>query len=674
MTTKKTIIRGKTVEDALLIAKTTFKVDESQLQVEVLDEGQQGFLGFFERPAVIRVALLQPNESQMPKNQDTEPDCDGTVEVRHGKLYVCDPSGNGKPATVAPTSGAVLVLNQVTTPHPTPVWENDEIEIELMEEVYPAQVEVEVSDDFLAAYVKVTPQVTIRNELIDQAAQNALELLTQCCEEEAKTITPAQIEEALESKGVIFGIDHDAIQKASLEAGSTPVAVARGKPVQQGKNGFVEYLFNLDPVEIVYDEDERVDHWERYVFPSVNEGDVIAILHPPVPGVFGMKVTGEAIQPDPVHEDVLHATAGVRISEDGRKAIADIAGRPLLEGRGAKYLKVTQLMTHSGDVDMTSGNVRFSGDLLILGNVTEGMQVSALGDVTVKGNVTGAVIRAGNRVICQGSVIKSQIYAGNLTKLNDLVAPLLDDLGKLILETIRETANLQQLLVSRGRLETQSDTLQEKNTVDRIARLLIQKKSESIKAIIKQCTRALDLTDLPLPPPVNELVQTTLNLIRNVDGSSQAPLETLEIILDKTREVSRLLDSLPDRPDDIVCSYVQNSVLEAAGSISVTDKGGFYSTLSAGKHVSVQGVFRGGEISAQGDVFVHEVGSPGLSSGDVKIKVRGASTVKIRKAFPETIVQVGNRSYIIKNEQSLLRVRLGESGDISLGTFSTQRT
>ena len=50
MTTKKMIIRGRTVEDALLIAKTTFEADESRLQVEVIDEGQQGFLGFFRRP------------------------------------------------------------------------------------------------------------------------------------------------------------------------------------------------------------------------------------------------------------------------------------------------------------------------------------------------------------------------------------------------------------------------------------------------------------------------------------------------------------------------------------------------------------------------------------------------------------------------------------------------
>jgi uncharacterized protein (DUF342 family) len=610
-------------------------------------------------------------EDKRHQNQDCEPDCDGTIAVKHGKLQVQDPLGTGAPPVIIPTSETVVHVNGINVCEPTPIMESDEIHIEFVDEVYSAQVEVIVSEDFLTAYAKVTPQITIRNQLIDQDAGNVLQLLTQCHEEKVNAVTPTEIEEALQAEGVVFGLDHDAIQRASAEADGAAIAVARGKPAQQGKNGFVEYLFDLDPVEIVYDEDERVDHWERYVFPSVKDGDVIAVLHPPVPGVCGITVTGETIPPDPVYEDVLRAKDGVRISDNGREAIATIAGRPLIEGHDVTHLRVTRLMTHSGDVNMTSGNLRFWGDLLILGNVAEGMQVSALGDVTVKGNVTGAVIRAGSRVICQGSVIKSQIHAGGLTTLYNRLAPLVDDLGKLIDDTIRETAYVQQRLVSSGKLGTQSDGQKEKDTIDRIVRLLIHKKTKSIEALTRECSVALDSTDLPFPPVVNELVQTVLDLTLNMDSPGGSSLETLENILEKKQEVSRLIDSLPDRPDDIVCRYVQNSVLDAAGNISVTDKGGFYSILNSGKDVSVRGVFRGGEISAQGNVSVHEAGSPGPSSGDVKIKVAGRSTVKIRKVFPETMVQVGNRSYVVKNEQNLLRVRLGESGSISLGTFST---
>jgi len=135
-----------------------------------------------------------------------------------------------------------LIVNDVIVLEPTPVWENDKIEIELVEKVYPAEIEVEISDDSLTAYVKVTPQIIIHKQLIDQDAQHILELLIQRHEEKVNTVTPTQIEEELQAKGVAFGLDHDAIGQAAAEADGAPIAVARGKPVQQGKNGFGRIL------------------------------------------------------------------------------------------------------------------------------------------------------------------------------------------------------------------------------------------------------------------------------------------------------------------------------------------------------------------------------------------------------------------------------------------------
>lgn len=670
MDAKEMIIRGKTVQDALLIARETLGVDEDQLQVEVLGEGQQGFLGLLRRPAVIRVTVHPPNQSHICQNQDNRPDCDGTVEVRYGALYVCDAIGNGKPAVITPTPEVILRVNGVTVIELIPIHENDEIELDFQEEVYPAQIEIEIPDDCLTAHVKVTPQITIYNKLMDQDSQSMLELLTESHEVQTKTITPDQIKKALKDKGVVFGLDHSAIGEASEAADGVSKIVARGKPVQQGRNGFVEYLFDSDPVKIVYDEDERADYWERYIFPSVKKGDVLAVLHPADPGVVGMKVTGEEIPPEPVYEDVIRAKDGVKISDNGQEAIATISGRPLIEGSGITYLRVTQLMTHPGDVDMTSGNLRFWGDLLILGNVTGGMQVSALGDVTVKGNVTGATIRAGSKVVCQGSVIKSEITAGGLTTLYNQLASLVGELGTLIDDTIREATEVHEHLLSSKELRTGSDGRLDQSAMAGIVRLIIKKKAKSIETLINEYSVTLDTTDLPFPPVINEFIQTIKELTDNAGNPDCYSLEALGGILEKKQEVTYLLESLPDRPNDIVCNYVQNSNFEAAGDINVTDKGGFYSNLRAGRDVSVRGVFRGGEILADGNVSVNEAGSPRVSSGDVKIKVAGESTVKIHKAFPETIVQVGNRSHYVKKEQACLKVQLGTNGDIVLETFS----
>ena len=665
METREMIIRGKTVEEALRTAVKTFRVDESQIQIEVLDEGQKGVFGFLERPAVMRAVVLPPEEVTC-QEPDSEPNHDGTVRVKDGAIEVHNPLGDGKPATIIPTPEAVLRINGVTIHDSSPVWEDDEIDIQLAEEVYSARTEVEVSDDYLTAYVKVTPQITLRNELLDQDAENTLQLLTQCHEEQINTLTPAEIERALKDKGVVFGLDYDRIRQVATEADGVSNIVARGEPVQQGKDGYVEYLFELDPVKIVYDDDEKVDHWERYVFPSVKEGDVLAVLHPAIPGIPGTKVTGEAIPPDRVREDVLRVKDGVRISGDRQQAIATIAGRPVIEGQSTKYLKVTPLMVHTGDVDMASGNLRFLGDLLIVGNVTEGMHVSTLGDITVRGNVTGASILAGSRIVCQGNVIKSQLQAGGMTSLCNRLKPLVDDLGRLLEEVIQEVAVIQEHLD----IERQSKGQAKGNNIDRIVCLLIERKRISIQTLLREYSSTLSTTHLPTPPAINELMESVKNLVAGLTGRGDSSLDALASAMEKRQEVCQVLDSLLSRPDDIICNYVQNSVLETTGSIIVTDKGGFYSILKAERDVSVRGVFRGGEMSAQGNVFAHEVGSPGPSSGEVKIKVTEGSVIKLRKVFPETTVQVGNRTHYFKKEENSLRISLDSENNLWFDTFS----
>ena len=661
MGSKEVIVRGRTVEDARLIASKTLKVDESQLRIEVLSRGRRGFFGFFKRPAAIRVTVVPPKKSPESRRRRYEPELDGTAGVSGGRLRVWGPRGKGEPAVVIPTSGVILRVNGVVVRSPRPISQDDEVDVETVEEVHSARVEVELSGDGFIASVRVTPQVTIRHELVDQGPQNVLQLLTRRHEERVKVITPAQIEEALKAKGVTFGLDYEEIQRAADAADGIPRVVARGEPVQEGRNGFVEYLFNWKPTEVVYEEEERADYWERFVYPSVKEGDVLAVLHPPVPGTPGKKVTGEVVLPRPVSEAVLRVKDGVKLSEDGRKAVAVIAGRPVLEGRWVPYLRVVRLMVHSGNIDIKSGNVRFWGDLLILGNVTEGAEVSAHGDITIIGDATGAVLRAGGKVVCRGNLIGSRVHAGGLKSLYSRLAPILNDLQEILGWIIQETTRIQQHPSNRRRLK--------KGDINRIVRLLIERKKKELDAIATEYTTALQAADLPFPPAIRELVQDIASITLGPVGRTGPIPDDLKSILEKKEEVDYLLNSLPDQPGDILCSYAQNSVLEASGSITVTNEGCFHSTLRSGKQVEVKGVFRGGEIHALGSVFVKEAGSPGLSAGKVKIRVAEQSSVRILKVYPETTVQVGGRSHTFDKEVKSVRVYLGPKGSLKVETF-----
>ena len=58
-----------------------------------------------------------------------------------------------------------------------------------------------------------------------------------------------------------------------------------------------------------------------------------------------------------------------------------------------------------GDVDLTTGNIEFNGDVIIHGNVMEGMSIRATGTVTVDKVVEAAYIDGKKGVILRGGVL-----------------------------------------------------------------------------------------------------------------------------------------------------------------------------------------------------------------------------------------------------------------------------
>ncbi|MFZ5944859.1 MAG: flagellar assembly protein A [Bacillota bacterium] len=661
MKDREMVIQGKSVKDARIMAKKFLQVDENQIQVEVLEEGRKGFLGLGARPVTVKVTLKSEKNKGL-QVQTVDSDEEGMVEVRGGRLRVYGPVGRGKPAVIIPTPGVILRVNGVTVYGSRPVREDEEIEVESLEEgVQQAGVKVKISEDGYTARVQVTPQVTVRHELAEQNAQSVLQLLTKGHREEKKTVNAAEVEAALREQGVVFGLEHEEISRTAAVADGSWRIAAQGEPVRQGRDGFVEYLFDLTPVEITYGKDESINYWERYSFPSVKEGEVLAVLYPPVPGTPGKKVTGETVLPRPLKEASLKVKEGVSISEDGRKAVALRAGRPVLEGYREAYLKIVQLMVHPGDVDLKSGNLRYHGDLLILGNVSEGMKVAAHGNITVMGDIVGAVVQAGGRVVCRGKLIGTEVRAGGLKSFYNRIAPLLDELGEILEGITEETTRIKEHPQYKEKID--------KKLLNGIVWFLMDKNKSRTEKLLTEYAAAITGVDLPFPPTIRAVVQDIKNLTNLQAKQDFSMPDELENILGKKQNITRLLEAIPDQPGDIICSYVQNSILDASGSIIVAEQGCYHSTLTAGKQVKVKGVFRGGEISARDNVSLDEAGSPGLSAGKVKIKVPEEAVVFFNRVYQETSVLIGNRSYIFEDDLSQVKVFLGNRGTVKMESF-----
>jgi uncharacterized protein (DUF342 family) len=67
-------------------------------------------------------------------------------------------------------------------------------------------------------------------------------------------------------------------------------------------------------------------------------------------------------------------------------------------------LNVKSVLTITGNVDISVGNIDFNGDVDIRGNVISGITVSAKGNISIGGHVEAAIIRAGGNVTFKDGV------------------------------------------------------------------------------------------------------------------------------------------------------------------------------------------------------------------------------------------------------------------------------
>jgi len=228
---------------------------------------------------------------------------------------------------------------------------------------------------------------------------------------DGKQITVDIVTNGLKEKNVIFGIDTMAIVNAIdlvISLGNTikGVVVARGLEPICGKDAQIQLKFSTEPVVQDFSilPDGRINYKRKANITMAKAGSLLAVITEPSAGIDGMDVFGKPVIAPSGDSKVLCAGENVSVSKDGKQFFADIDGQPVLN---KNILNVFQNYYIPGDVDYTSGNIEFEGNVTIRGSILSGIEVKAGGDVYVMGDVDGGIINAGRDVIISGGVIGS---------------------------------------------------------------------------------------------------------------------------------------------------------------------------------------------------------------------------------------------------------------------------
>lgn len=210
--------------------------------------------------------------------------------------------------------------------------------------------------------------------------------------ENARSITLDHVMSKINESGVVYGIDHAAIQRA-FEHPGIKVICARGQRASDGASARIEYRVNVEnkgrPAE---QEDGRVDFKNLNMFTTVFEGEILAEKIPPQPGTPGIDVLGNSVSARPGKDILLPVGKNVKVV-DGCKLVAAISGQVVISNN---KISVVPLIEVKEDVDLSTGNIEFVGNVIVRGSVQAGFTVRAQGNVEVFGNVNGGTIEGKN--------------------------------------------------------------------------------------------------------------------------------------------------------------------------------------------------------------------------------------------------------------------------------------
>lgn len=231
-------------------------------------------------------------------------------------------------------------------------------------------------------------------------------------------VSPQTLDSALNTAKVSFGIDMQLLQKIKAQPQySRDYLIARGVAPISGTDGAVKYCFAIKTESHPkVREDGTVDYRDLGLVINVKNGQTLAEITLPTPGVDGMSVTGKKLIPTPGKAIPSPVGRNTALSEDGTKLLATVDGHVNLNGA---RVNVVDTFVVSGDVSTATGNIKSVCNVSVVGSVLEGFSIDAAANIDIGHNVEGGTIKAGGSVTIHGGVVgmgRSKVECtGNLT-------------------------------------------------------------------------------------------------------------------------------------------------------------------------------------------------------------------------------------------------------------------
>lgn len=548
---------------------------------------------------------LDDLESEEALDDQTTVSKPGKLAVVNGNLKMEKPQRHGMWPTIEPGKDNLVKImhkGRVIT-RPTVVETVDDIQLEVAHRSPQSSFEISISRDKMEVWLTTEFSPGAEYEICD--ADYATRLVV--WGKQVREIPPEPIDvrlvlERLRELGIRAEVSRAAVEEACSGMVSDSWLIAKGVPPEPPIDGRVEVVCDLTVSKRTKEPGERIDFLDRGVINSVEPGEVLAYWHPPVEGKPGTDVYGNVVEPRPPKHARFLVGTGVKLMDNGRIAVAEIAGRPCFE---YNRLCVRSQLVIPGDVDVKTGNIEFKGDVIVLGDVHESLTIKAGGMVEVKGSVFHARIIAGSRVMIHKNLIGGHVsVGGDLAVYMKIVALL-----KRICPELRKLHNAVIQLKNHPRFSVED--LKERGD-GYLIKLILEMRFAEIPKLFQELIELLPQMMLPDEDGELEIIQKVLQTVgKRFIGASPLSIGSISEVekhIDHLTHVRNRLEDILDTPADVEVNYCQNARLDATGSITVTGSLVYGCDMTAGRDIQILGECRGGKYTAKSSISARSAG------------------------------------------------------------------
>lgn len=636
----KKVFTSKTLEECLKLAASQLKVDIEKIKYEVIEEKH----GFFKKKATISVEI----EEKVKENNN------GSIKVQDGEIIIKNPKEGGRGAYIKPCNQLKVLVDGMEIESRKEVFEDTIIELVFDENTAERRLNINISPDKMEVYITI--QYIPQNVYAIKDEEESTELIPEIRVKEQifpRTYTVEEIKEQLNLSGVKFGILEDVLKDLTELKDVDNLLIAKGEESVEGIDDLMDLRFDLeDDKKLVEDKKGRIDYKSIGHVKTVKKGDILAVRIEGRDGKDGLDVKGGIKKHKPAKKIITEAGEGCEL-KDENTVIASREGKPSIKGN---IVSVHEVHKVDNDVDIKTGNIDFVGDVIVYGNVKEGMEVKAGHDLIVNKNVEHAKLYSKENMTVFGNVINSNLSAGgeDIAKLNKL--RILENLDSAILELIGTVDHIKKF------------NLLGKEVHDgEIIKVLIENKFKCITPLCGDFIKKVAIN------ANNEEKKLASALRENLIGI--APLQIkdvseLNILIKKVEKVMQLVKGSLEIPVNAKISYCQDSTVTSSGNIVITGKGEYVSKITAHGNVEFEtpgSLARGGVIKAKDEIKCKKVGSEGGVSTKLIVEEKGH--IWVDTAYQNTCFIIGKKEYILEVASRDIHAFLNDEGELIVDKF-----